>query len=102
MNTKNNLESKLWESANVLRGAMASDEYKNYLLGLIFYKFLSEKQEKFADEALSDDGFNYDDIADKNEFLQEIKKASQEELGYIIHPHELFGYLDKKGNIEKN
>ncbi len=37
------LESALWNAADVLRGKMDASEYKNYLLGLIFYRFLSEK-----------------------------------------------------------
>lgn len=37
------MEQALWSSANALRGSMDASEYKNYLLGLIFYRFLSAK-----------------------------------------------------------
>jgi len=38
------LNTKLWASADILRGKMDSSEYKNYLLGLVFYKYLSDQQ----------------------------------------------------------
>ena len=40
------LEKRLWAIANELRGNMGADEFRNYILGLIFFKFLSEKIEK--------------------------------------------------------
>ena len=46
------LEKQLWSVANVLRGKMNADEYKNYILGFIFYKYLSEKLERYVNEKL--------------------------------------------------
>jgi type I restriction enzyme M protein len=46
------LEKQLWAVANLLRGKMNADEYKNYILGFIFYKYLSEKLEKYIDHKL--------------------------------------------------
>jgi len=46
------LERQLWGVANVLRGKMHADEYKNYILGFIFYKYLSEKLAHYVDETL--------------------------------------------------
>ncbi|WP_141764486.1 type I restriction-modification system subunit M N-terminal domain-containing protein, partial [Staphylococcus sp. HMSC62A08] len=40
------LQKKLWSIANDLRGNMDANEFKNYILGLIFYRFLSEKVEE--------------------------------------------------------
>ena len=40
---QNEVDSKLWAMANNLRGNMDASEFKNYILGLIFYKFLSDK-----------------------------------------------------------
>jgi hypothetical protein len=44
------LEKQLWGVANLLRGKMNADEYKNYILGSIFYKYLSEKLARYVDE----------------------------------------------------
>lgn len=41
---RRDLYQKLWNSADVLRSKMDANEYKNYLLGIVFYKYLSEKQ----------------------------------------------------------
>ncbi len=97
---KRNLEAKLWECANALRGTMTSDEYKNYLLGFIFYKYLSEKQEAFANKKLERENKTFADITENKVYLEAMEKASQDALGYFLKPIELFSYLVKKGNNE--
>lgn len=49
------LQKKLWSIANDLRGNMDANEFKNYILGLIFYRFLSEKVEETSARLLSED-----------------------------------------------
>jgi type I restriction enzyme M protein len=49
------LEQQLWKIANTLRGKMNADEFRDYILGFIFYKYLSEKMEIFANEILKQD-----------------------------------------------
>ena len=49
------LEQQLWNIANTLRGKMNADEFRDYILGFIFYKYLSEKMEIFANEVLKQD-----------------------------------------------
>ena len=55
---KQQLASKIWESANKMRSKIEANEYKDYILGFIFYKFLSEtevarlKARDFAEEDL--------------------------------------------------
>ena len=46
------LETQLWNIANELRGKMDADEFRDYILGFIFYKYLSEKQYLYANELL--------------------------------------------------
>ena len=56
---KKNLEQKLWAIANELRGNMGADEFRDYILGFIFYKYLSEQMESYANKLLKEDGINY-------------------------------------------
>ena len=44
---KQQLAAKIWESANRMRGKVDASEYKDFILGFIFYKYLSEKEEQF-------------------------------------------------------
>ena len=101
---KKKLEQQLWNIANTLRGKMNADEYKNYILGFVFYKYLSEKQETYANNLLEEDGINYLDVKEDTkqgqEYLEHIKEYSLETLGFFLKPSELFSYLIKKGKGE--
>ena len=44
---KQQLAAKIWESANKMRSKIEANEYKDYILGFIFYKFLSDREEKY-------------------------------------------------------
>ena len=72
------LEAQLWNIANTLRGKMNADEFRDYILGFIFYKYLSEKMNIFADEILKQDNVKFRDItpktADGKEFIEAIKE----------------------------
>lgn len=99
------LEKQLWGVANVLRGKMNADEYKNYILGFIFYKYLSEKLEMYVNEKLlASEDFKFADIKERTkdgkEILEEIKSACIGHLGFFLKPTELFSYLVKKGKKE--
>ena len=64
---KKTLERQLWSVADELRGKMNADEYKNYILGFIFYKYLSEKLEKYVNKkVLASEKFKFSEI--KNRF----------------------------------
>lgn len=100
---KKQLEQQLWNIANTLRGKMNADEYRNYILGFIFYKYLSEKQEAYANELLAPDGKKYLDLKEEEknkEELEAVREASLESLGFFLRPTELFSYLVKKGKGE--
>lgn len=99
------LEKQLWNVANTLRGKMNADEYKNYILGFIFYKYLSEKLENYVNEELlagEDFEFNeVDDSTDKGKkIVDAVKDACISHLGFFLKPSELFGYIVKKGKGE--
>ena len=105
-NQKEILKTQLWKIAELLRGRMNASEYQNYILGFIFYKYLSEKQEIYADRLLEADGFRYIELhenvkdAEVTEYLAHIREHSVENLGFFIPPSELFGYIVKKGRGE--
>jgi len=52
-----NLKTKLWDIANTLRGKMGADDFRDYILGFIFYKYLSEKMHSYADNIFLPDGY---------------------------------------------
>ena len=99
------LESKLWAVADILRGRMNADEFRDYMLGFIFYKYLSEKMETYANDIL-DDGVVFtqlDGIATKKEILAAVKFEAVETLGYFLKPSELFNAItDRSKNRDGN
>jgi type I restriction enzyme M protein len=96
------LEQQLWNIANTLRGKMNADEFRDYILGFIFYKYLSEKMEIFANDILKQDKIKFREInpkmPDAKEYLEAIKEEALEKLGYFLKPEELFSEVAKRGN----
>jgi len=94
------LEAQLWGIANLLRGKISADDYRDYILGFIFYKYLSEKQLLYANGLLEGENVtDYKEITD-SETLEAIKEESLLKLGYFLQPKELFSVLAKKGNAD--
>jgi type I restriction enzyme M protein len=104
MSDKEKLEQQLWKIADTLRGKMDADDFRDYILGFIFYKYLSEKMEDYADDILKPDGIRYLDIVESKKSDKEILYAVREEaldkLGYFLKPSELFGALASRTNAE--
>src|SRR6185312_13013559 len=96
------LEQQLWNIANTLRGKMNADEFRDYILGFIFYKYLSEKMYIYANRILSEDGLDYlkiDERSDEGkEYLEAVREEAIEQLGYFLKPSELFSEVAKRGN----
>ncbi|PHO10212.1 type I restriction-modification system subunit M [Malaciobacter canalis] len=101
---KRRLEQQLWNIANTLRGKMDADEFRDYILGFIFFKYLSEKMETYANELLEEDKLIYTNLDEKKdiEFLEAIKEDSLEQLGYFLKPSELFSAIAKRGNSDQD
>ena len=99
--TQKTLQTQLWNIANTLRGKMGADEFRDYILGFIFYKYLSERMHLFADEILKHDGVKFADIDETTKagkkMLAAIQEESVERLGYFLKPSELFHKLAEKG-----
>lgn len=98
------LEQQLWNIANTLRGKMDADEFRDYILGFIFYKYLSEKMEIFANGILKEDNISFKEITPdfekEVEFLEVIREEALQELGYFLKPAELFSEIAKRGNSD--
>ena len=94
---KQQLEQQLWNIANELRGKMGADEFRDYILGFIFYKYLSEKQHLCANKLLETENIKeYADITDEDD-IDLIKEESLIKLGYFLRPNELFGNAHQTG-----
>ncbi len=92
---KQQLASKIWESANKMRSKIEAYEYKDYILGFIFYKFLSDKEEEWL--LSPKEGWSKDDLKELNEEDQETVKYCKENLGYFISYSNLFSTWLSKG-----
>lgn len=100
------LHSKLWSMANDLRGSMDASEFKNYILGLIFYRFLSEKLVKYVNtKLLNQDKVSYEDAWKNKDYrdaiIEDLIKDS--DCGYVIEPDYLFSnliHLIETGNFD--
>lgn len=84
---KQQLASKIWESANKMRSKIEANEYKDYILGFIFYKFLSEKEVKVLKEDDWDDEYIMETL---NEAHTDEVENIQRNLGYFISYDNLF------------
>jgi type I restriction enzyme M protein len=91
------LKKQLWNIANTLRGNMSADDFRDYILGLIFYKYLSDKLSCYCDGLLSEDGITFVQSSDDEALINELKKECVENLGYFIGPNQLFASLAKRG-----
>ena len=97
---KKKLEQQLWNIADTLRGKMDADEFRDYILGFIFYKYLSEKMEDYANEILAEDNLTYFQIigtSDESDYIEAIREEAIEKLGYFLRPEELFSEIAKRG-----
>lgn len=84
---KQQLASKIWESANKMRSKIEANEYKDYILGFIFYKFLSDTEVKY----LKQNDWTVDDMKEcLNEDDSESVENIQKNLGYFISYENLF------------
>ena len=77
---KQQLAVRIWHCANNMRGKISAEKYKNYILGFIFYKYVSEKEE----DLLVSDGWEAEDIETLSE--EDFKDADyiRTRIGYFI------------------
>ena len=81
---KQKLERQLWNIANELRGKMDADEFRDYILGFVFYKYLSEKQHIYANKLLETEPVkDYRDVTEDDD-IEAIREESLIKLGYFF------------------
>ncbi len=100
------LHRKIWAIADDVRGAVDGWDFKQYILGMLFYRFISENMRDFFNEAEREAGdlsFNYADISD-DEAIIDFKFGIVEEKGFFVLPSQLFENVLKnaKGNENLN
>lgn len=95
---KQQLASKIWESANKMRSKIEANEYKDYILGFIFYKFLSEKEENYLDKISLPKEIRQEYVKEEN---IDIRDNIQKNIGYFISYNDLFStWLSKKNDFD--
>lgn len=104
---KQQLANKIWESANKMRSKIEANEYKDYILGFIFYKFLSDREEKYLRKEGWDNEYmqiylreEYSEELFDEEYTEkdhkEFVETTQKNLGYFMSYDHLFStWLDK-------
>ena len=93
MITSEEIKARLWNGANELRGSMDASRYKDYMLGLMFYKFLSDQTLKtFATTAgISKEEDWFEEYKNAHqEYDTELEKMIQDILGYFVRPEHLY------------
>ena len=87
------LHKKLWAIANDLRGTMDASEFRNYILGLIFYRYLSEKTEQRVIKLLEEDNISYEEAWKDPEYQEGLKEELIAQIGYVIEPQDLYSAM---------
>ncbi|MDF1584381.1 MAG: type I restriction-modification system subunit M [Methyloprofundus sp.] len=96
---KQQLAAKIWESANQMRSKIEANEYKDYILGFIFYKYLSDQLVQFVTK----EGMTTEDIKALNEEDAETVKYIQDNLGYFIAYDNLFStWVDRTFDFDES
>ena len=98
-NYQNSLESKLWAIADELRGNMDANEFKNYILGFIFYRYLSEKLELHMNEELKEDRLTFEQAWAKEDYRDDLTEEGISSLGYFLEPQYLFSNIIEKAKV---
>lgn len=94
---KQQLAAKIWESANQMRSKIEANEYKDYILGFIFYKYLSDKLVRFA----KSEGFSNEELHALSESDAETVDHIKSNIGYFIAYQHLYStWIEQKGDFD--
>lgn len=89
------LQSQIWKIANEVRGSVDGWDFKQYVLGTLFYRFISENFSNYIEGG--DDSINYAEL-DDSIITKEIKEDAIKTKGYFIYPSQLFCNIAKNAN----
>ena len=89
------LQNKIWKIANEVRGSVDGWDFKHFVLGTLFYRFISENFTNYIEGG--DDSVNYANLAD-DIITPEIKDDAIKTKGYFIYPSQLFANVVDKAN----
>ncbi len=99
-----NLKTKLWDIANTLRGKMGADDFRDYILGFIFYKYLSARMHTYANEILKPDNLVYEELDENTtkgqEYLNAVREMALEQVGFFLKPSELFSEMVRRSGSD--
>lgn len=93
------LQSKIWKIANEVRGSIDGWDFKQYVLGTLFYRFISENFSDYIEGG--DESINYAELPN-NVITPEIKKDAIKTKGYFIYPSQLFSNIAKTANTNES
>lgn len=96
---KQELQNKIWKIANDVRGAVDGWDFKQFVLGALFYRFISENFKNYIEAG--DESIDYAKLPD-NVITPEIKDDAIKTKGYFIYPSQLFENLAKTANTNPN
>lgn len=96
---RNELKNKIWKIANDVRGSVDGWDFKNFVLGALFYRFISENFTEYIEA--DDDSINYAKLSD-SAIPQEVIIDAIKTKGYFIYPSQLFANVVGKANTNKN
>lgn len=93
------LQSQIWKIANDVRGSVDGWDFKQYVLGTLFYRFISENFSNYIEGG--DDSVKYAELDDKI-ITNEIKEDAIKTKGYFIYPSQLFANIAKNANTNES
>ncbi|MEG0919519.1 MAG: type I restriction-modification system subunit M N-terminal domain-containing protein [Anaerovoracaceae bacterium] len=96
---KAELRAKIWRIANDVRGSVDGWDFKQYVLGTLFYRFISENFCNYIEGG--DDSINYAELSD-DIITPEIKDDAVKTKGYFIYPTQLFTNIAKDANTNES
>ena len=93
------LQAKIWKIANEVRGSVDGWDFKQFVLGTLFYRFISENFSNYIEGG--DDSIDYASLSD-SVITPEIKDDAIKTKGYFIYPSQLFVNVAKNANTNSN